>query len=302
MPQVMVVDDSRTQRAIISEYLSQLNCDITLCSSGDEALIKVSERVPDLIILDVEMPGLSGFDTCKAIRGFLQDAWVPIIYLTGRSNPEDIVEGLNVGGDTYISKPVHRDVLSAIAKAMLRLSGIQSELIKANLKLDEVAHFDVLTQIMNRRGYQNMLERYWSDHVRRKSQLTVLLMDIDFFKKYNDNYGHIQGDQCLREVAQTLKKALKRPIDIVARYGGEEFVVILPDTNIEGAVNVAERLIEAMHTANIPHEISDCQPYVTLSIGLAQADLNNETSKQVLERADKALYEAKEAGRNCVRY
>ncbi len=302
MPQVMVVDDSRTQRAIISEYLSQLNCDITLCGSGDEALIKVSERVPDLIILDVEMPGLSGFDTCKAIRGFLQDTWVPIIYLTGRSNPEDIVEGLNVGGDTYISKPVHRDVLSAISKAMLRLSAIQSELIKANRKLDEVAHFDVLTQIMNRRGYQNMLERYWSDHLRRKSQLTVLLMDIDFFKKYNDNYGHIQGDQCLREVAQTLKKALKRPIDVVARYGGEEFVVILPDTNIEGGLNVAERLIEAMGTANIPHEFSDCQPYVTLSVGLAQADLNNETSKQVLERADKALYEAKEAGRNCVRH
>ncbi len=302
MPQVMVVDDSRTQRAIISEYLSQLNCDIILCSSGDEALIKVSERIPDLIILDVEMPGLSGFDTCKAIRGFLQDTWVPIIYLTGRSDPEDIVEGLNVGGDTYISKPVHRDVLSAIAKAMLRLSAIQSELIKANRKLDEVAHFDVLTQIMNRRGYQNMLERYWSDHVRRKSQLTILLMDIDFFKKYNDNYGHIQGDQCLREVAQTLKKALKRPIDIVARYGGEEFVVILPDTNIEGAVNVAERLIEAMRTVNIPHEFSDCQPFVTLSVGLAQADLSNETSKQVLERADKSLYEAKEAGRNCVRH
>jgi len=302
MPQVMVVDDSRTQRVIVSEYLSTLGCDIVLCESGQEALMVVSEQVPDLIILDVEMPGLSGFDTCKAIRGFLQDHWVPIIYLTGRSDPEDIVEGLNVGGDTYLSKPVHKDVLSAIARAMLRLSSIQAELMKANKKLDEVAHFDVLTQIMNRRGYQHMLERYWKDHQRRKASLTVMLMDIDHFKKYNDNYGHIQGDQCLRQVAQALKQALKRPIDVLARYGGEEFVVILPDTATTGALKVAQRFIEAMLEANIPHEYSDCQPHVTLSIGLAHADLDNETSKQVLERADKALYQAKESGRNCVRY
>jgi diguanylate cyclase (GGDEF)-like protein len=302
MPQVMVVDDSRTQRAVISEYLAELHCDITLCSSGTDALIQVSEHVPDLIILDVEMPGLSGFDTCKAIRGFLQSTWVPIIYLTGRSNPEDIVEGLNVGGDTYISKPVHRDVLTAIAKAMLRLSDIQHELIKANIKLDEVAHFDVLTQIMNRRGYQNILDRYWNDHLRRKSKLTVLLMDIDYFKKYNDNYGHIQGDHCLRQVAQTLKAVFKRPIDIVARYGGEEFVALLPDTDIEGGITVAERIINAMLIANIPHAFSDCQPYLTLSIGIAQANVNHETCEQVLERADKALYAAKEAGRNCERH
>jgi len=302
MPQVMVVDDSSTQRSIINEYLSELNCDITLCNSGSEALIQVSEHIPDLIILDVEMPGLSGFETCKAIRGFLQDTWVPIIYLTGRSNPTDIVEGLHVGGDAYISKPVHRDVLSAIAKAMLRLSHTQGELIKANRKLDEIAHFDVLTQIMNRRGYQNMLARYWSDHLRRQSKLTILLMDIDFFKKYNDNYGHIQGDQCLRLVAQTLKKALKRPIDIVARYGGEEFVAILPDTDIAGGISVAKCLIQAMCTANIPHAFSDCQPYVTLSIGVAQADSNNENSKKALQRADKALYEAKNSGRNCERH
>ncbi|MEY8263991.1 MAG: diguanylate cyclase, partial [Bermanella sp.] len=294
MPQVIVVDDSRTQRRIVSEYLRPLNCDIVLCESGQEALITVSERIPDLIILDVEMPGLSGFDTCKAIRGFLQEHWVPIIYLTGRSNPEDVVEGLNVGGDTYLSKPVHKDVLSAIAKAMLRLSSIQAELMSANKKLDEVAHFDVLTQIMNRRGYEDMLMRYWKDHRRRNADLTVMLMDIDNFKKYNDNYGHIQGDQCLRQVAQTLKQALKRPIDVLARYGGEEFVVLLPDTAIDGAVKVAQRFIDAMSEANIPHAFSDCQPHVTVSIGLTHAKLESETSKDVLERADKALYQAKE--------
>jgi PleD family two-component response regulator len=186
MPQVMVVDDSVTQRAILTEFLESMATDSTTfeiisCASGDEALMKVADQIPDLIILDVEMPGLSGFETCQAIRGFLQDTWVPIIYLTGRSDPEDLVEGLSVGGDTYITKPVHEEVFKAIAKAMLRVSAIQAELLQANKDLDEIAHFDALTQVMNRRGYEDMLERLWKDHERRHSPLSILLMDIDFF-------------------------------------------------------------------------------------------------------------------------
>lgn len=299
MSKVLVVDDSQTQRAVIGEYLKPLNCDVTLLASGEEALMQVTEEVPDLIIMDVEMPGLNGFEACKAIRGFLQDNWVPIVYLTGRTEPADLVEGLNVGGDAYITKPVHQDVLVAISKAMLRVSSVQSELLSANKKLDEVAHFDVLTQVMNRRGYEDMLNRLWKDHERRKAHLSILLMDIDFFKKYNDGYGHIKGDECLREVAQTLKKALMRPVDVLARYGGEEFVVLLPDTDLEGAKAVAKRLIESMATANIPHEFSEAQSFVTVSIGAAY-NSEGESISSILETADKALYKAKEAGRNQV--
>lgn len=299
MPKVLVVDDSQTQRAVIAEYLKPLNCEVTLASSGEEALMQVTEHVPDLIIMDVEMPGLNGFEACKAIRGFLQDNWVPIVYLTGRTEPSDLVEGLNVGGDAYITKPVHQDVLVAISKAMLRVSKLQSELITANKKLDEVAHFDVLTQIMNRRGYEDMLNRLWKDHERRKASLSVLLMDIDFFKKYNDGYGHIKGDECLREVAQTLKNELKRPIDVLARYGGEEFVVLLPDTDITGAKAVGVRLVSAMKKANIEHKFSDAQPYVTVSIGAAE-NSENQTISSILQTADEALYKAKEAGRDQV--
>lgn len=302
MPQILVVDDSRTQRFVINQYLTPLGCEVILCESGEDALFKVSEQVPDLIVLDVEMPGLSGFDTCKALRGLLQEHWVPIIYLTARTEPKDIVEGLSVGGDTYISKPVHEEVLTAIVKAMLRVSIIQAELMHANKKLDEVAHYDVLTQVMNRRGYEDMFVRLWKDHQRKKSPLTIMIMDIDHFKKYNDGYGHIQGDQCLRQVAQTLKSALKRPIDILARYGGEEFVVLLPGTDEEGAKNVAQRFLDAMRQANLPHEYSDTQPFVTVSIGLTQVRFDNEDRKQVLERADQKLYQAKEAGRNCVKF
>lgn len=299
MPLVLVVDDSQTQRAIISEYLKPLGCDVVLAASGEEALIKVSEQVPDLIIMDVEMPGLNGFESCKAIRGFLQDNWVPIVYLTGRTDPADLVEGLNVGGDAYITKPVHQDVLVAISKAMLRVSSVQSELLKANKKLDEVAHFDALTQVMNRRGYEDMLDRLWKDHDRRNTPLSILLMDIDFFKKYNDGYGHIKGDECLRDVAQVLKKELKRPIDVLARYGGEEFVVLLPDTDLEGAKLVGSRFIQAMAKANIPHEFSDAESHVTVSIGAAQKQ-SDQAPTDLLQTADKALYKAKEAGRNQV--
>lgn len=299
MPQVMVVDDSKTQRSIISQFLQSMNCDIIQCESGDQALMTVAEQVPDLIILDVEMPGLSGFDTCKAIRGFLQDAWVPIIYLTGRTDPNDIVEGLSAGGDTYITKPVHEEVLKAIAKAMLRLSDIQAQLLQANKELDEVAHFDVLTQVMNRRGYEDMLDRLWKDHERRKTSLSILLMDIDHFKAYNDNYGHIKGDECLREVAQTLKAELKRPIDVIARYGGEEFVVILPGTDINGAKQVGERFINALKIANLPHEFSSAANHVTVSVGTAQV-LEDDSLTSLLKRADTALYQAKDSGRNRV--
>ena len=300
MPQIMVVDDSRTQRAILEEFLSNLECDIVSCENGQDALIKVSESVPDLIILDVEMPGLSGYETCRAIRGYLQEHWVPIIYLSAHSNPDDLVEGLNAGGDTYITKPVHQDVIIAISKAMLRLSFMQAELLKANKQLDEVAHFDVLTQVMNRRGYEDMLDRLWKDHQRRHAPLALMLLDIDHFKKYNDNYGHIKGDECLRSVASALKNSLKRPIDVLARYGGEEFVVLLPDTDLEGAKAVGERLVAAMKEANFEHKFSDTAPYVSVSIGVALADFATGTVEDLLKQADQLLYKAKEAGRNRV--
>lgn len=298
MPQVMVVDDSATQRAVISEYLKPLEAEVILMASGQEALGALDEHNPDLIILDVEMPGLSGFETCKAMRGFLQEQWIPIVYLTASNNSDSLVEGLQVGGDAFLSKPVQADVLQAIAKAMLRISSIQSELLEANKKLNDLAHFDVLTQIMNRRGYEDMLARLWSNHKRQHSDLTLMLMDIDHFKLYNDNYGHIEGDQCLRAVAQALKATLHRPIDVLARYGGEEFVVLLPNTDLEGAKVVAQKFVEAMATANIEHKHSSAAGHVTVSIGICQSHNDLEDSHQLLKLADEALYSAKEEGRN----
>ncbi len=301
MSSVMVVDDSRSQRLVIQQYLEPLKCQVVLCGSGQEALSTIADTTPDVIILDVEMAGLSGFETCRALRGFLQNDWVPIIYLTGRSSPDDMVEGLEAGGDAYITKPVNEAVLRAMVQAMLRISSIQQELIEANKKLDEIAYFDVLTQVMNRRGYEDIYERLWNDHKRRKQSLCVMLLDIDHFKTYNDHYGHIAGDQCLRQVAKTIKSALKRPIDVIARYGGEEFVILLPDTNLEGAQSVAQRIIEALTQAAIPHEHSSCAKHVTVSIGIAECtDISKSQLSQsdLIQKADEALYQSKEQGRN----
>lgn len=301
MSSVLVVDDSKTQRIVIDSYLRPLGCEVETCNSGQQALTQISQSVPDVIILDVEMEGLSGYETCQAIRGYLQEHWVPIIYLTGRSSPESMVEGLEAGGDAYIAKPVNDQVLRAIVKAMLRISDVQQQLIEANKKLDEIAFFDVLTKIMNRRGYEEMYQRLWDNHQRRRQPISALLMDIDHFKQYNDNYGHIEGDKCLREVAQAIKETLKRPIDVVARYGGEEFVVVLPDTDEEGALAVAKKIIETMATLAIPHAHSSAAEHVTVSIGIAtsidstQHELN---ADQLIQKADEALYQAKESGRN----
>ena len=301
MSSVMVVDDSRSQRLVIQQYLDPLKCQVVLCASGPEALSAIEDTAPDVIILDVEMAGLSGFETCRALRGYLHNDWVPIIYLTGRSSPDDMVEGLEAGGDAYITKPVNEAVLRAMVKAMLRISSIQQELIEANKKLDEIAHFDVLTQVMNRRGYEDIYDRLWHDHKRRKQSLCVLLLDIDHFKTYNDHYGHIAGDQCLRQVATTIKSTLKRPIDVIARYGGEEFVIILPDTDLDGAQTVAQRIVDAMNQAAIPHEKSSCADHVTVSIGVAQSPdfaKHDIQPSELVQQADEALYQSKEAGRN----
>ena len=305
MHSVMVVDDSSTQRSILKSHLESSfeDCDVILCESGEAALHELYRAVPDIVILDVEMKGLSGFETCRAMRGYMQDHWVPIIYLTARTSEDSLIEGLEAGGDTYLTKPVNESVLKAIVTAMLRISDVQQELIKANKKLDEIAYFDVLTQVMNRRGYEDIYHRLWDDHKRRHLSLSVLLMDIDHFKLYNDNYGHIQGDQCLRDVAQAIKKALLRPVDVVARYGGEEFIVLLPDTDEQGALNVANRILQALNDAALSHDFSPVSKRVSVSIGVAHSGDVSKCQMQpddLVARADKGLYLAKENGRNQV--
>ena len=297
MATVLIVDDSTTQRSIIRAYLEPLGCRVREARDGAEALDIVSTERPHLILLDIEMPGLSGFDTCKAIRGFLQEDWIPIIYLSARKEEENLVEGFASGGDAYLTKPVQPEVLQAIVKAMLRIVSMQEELVSTNKKLEELAHYDVLTKVMNRRGFDNMFDRMWKHHQRLKLPMTLAIIDVDYFKKFNDTYGHIEGDKCLRHIGEALNQALLRPIDIAARYGGEEFALLLPGTSAEEAETVMKRLQEIIASLAIAHTASDISGTVTVSIGYGDSTICDE-QEDFIVRIDKALYQAKKNGRN----
>lgn len=297
MSTVLIVDDSNTQRTIIRAYLEPLGCQVIDARDGAEALDIVSTQRPQLILLDIEMPGLSGFDTCKAIRGYLQDHWIPVIYLSARKEEKNLVEGFACGGDAYLTKPVQPEVLQAIVKAMLRIVSMQEELVSTNKKLEEMAHYDVLTKVMNRRGFDNMFDRMWKHHKRLNIPMTLAILDVDYFKKFNDTYGHIEGDKCLRHVGEALNQALLPPIDIAARYGGEEFALLLPGTSAAEGATVIKRLQEAIAALNIPHSASDVSPHVTISIGFGDSSISDDQEDFIVQ-IDKALYLAKKSGRN----
>ena len=174
---------------------------------------------------------LKPVDRCEKYE---KNDWFPVIYLSASGSDDYIVKGLEAGGDAYVPKPVNTRVLESIVTAMGRIANMKSELAEANIKLERLASYDGLTQIPNRRNFEISLARYWKQAKRHKTDLALLLIDVDHFKPFNDNYGHLQGDECLKQVAQQLEKKLLRPFDLAARYGGEEFAVLLPEVNREG--------------------------------------------------------------------
>jgi diguanylate cyclase (GGDEF)-like protein len=266
---------------------------------------------PDLVLLDIIMPGLSGFDVARRIRQLEQNGdWTPIIFLTARASDEDMAHGVEVGGDDYLVKPVSEVVLRAKVRAMQRIAQMRYSLIVLTRKLDDanreltrLSSVDGLTGIANRRHFDDTLLREWRRAARSKGRLALLAADVDFFKQFNDGYGHQAGDECLKAVAGALASVLKRPSDLVARYGGEEFFAILPDTDAEGALRVAEAMRAAVQALAIPHEFSPLGPVVTASFGVAarSAEPGQDSAfVSLLKDADSTLYQAKRAGRNRV--
>lgn len=291
-PTILVVDDMTTTLLLIHDLLKD-TYEVKIAKSGTKALeILESPNDIDLILLDIEMPDINGYDVCKRIKNNETIKNIPIIFITGRTSQEDEEYGLNLGAIDYITKPFNKAIVKLRIKNYLDLK------IKNDM-LEKLSMYDGLTNIRNRRFFDETFEKTFNEIKRDKKSLAVLMIDIDFFKPYNDNYGHGQGDETLRKVAKALEKTIKRASDFVARYGGEEFVILLKDINKDGVEAVANNLLNAIRELKITHEFSKIENYVTISIGASFYNSNSDITKlELLLKADETLYNVKNSGRN----
>jgi len=287
---VMIVDDTPINLQILIEVLGG-EYEIVFATNGTDALAMAESNLPDLILLDIQMPDMSGYEVCRAVKSMPCLNGVPVIFLTAMSQQEDEVVGLKLGAVDYITKPFHPDIVRLRVHNHLELKRYRDE--RAHLAL-----LDGLTGIPNRRAFDEQLNREWSRAQRNQASLSLVMIDIDHFKSYNDTYGHLGGDDCLKQVAASLL-ASQRGSDITARYGGEEFVCILPESDEAGAVIAAERMRAKVESLHIPHAASPVSPFVTISLGVATLTPSEDEAPDLLiKMADQMLYRGKNKGRN----
>jgi len=292
-PKILIVDDEQMFVQLMDATLKD-EYELTFALNSDEALKKASEELPDLILLDVVMAPESGFDVCYTLKSEHRTKNIPIVFITSSGTMKDEVRGLELGAVDYITKPVSPPIVKARVRNHMDLK-------KYKDRLEKIASEDVLTGLATRRRFEEVLQSEWRRCRRHEAPLSVAMMDIDYFKPYNDNYGHGAGDECLRKVGRALGKEVKRAADLVARYGGEEFVCVLPDTDLEGAMAFAHALRKAVLDLKIPHEHSQAANTVTMSIGISTfVPTEDREPFDLVRAADKKLYAAKRAGRNRV--
>ena len=290
---VLVVDDDPLNRLVLEKTLCEEH-DVFLAKSAEEALAFVRTTQFDLILLDIVMPVMNGFELIVKLKENPITQAIPVVFISANQEHADESKGLELGAMDYITKPFSASIVRVRVRNQLLIK-------QKNDLLEMLASIDGLTEIPNRRYLDENLSREWRRSKRGGSVLSVLLMDIDYFKRYNDTYGHRAGDECLKKVAQSLLAQCKRGSDFIARYGGEEFAAILPDVSKEEAIAFANKLRSAVNKLNIEHKTSLNAQCITISIGVATMENGRSTSEHsLLEEADLGLYEAKEAGRNRV--
>ena len=311
LPKILIVDDEPSAIQILGMALEGLG-DLCFATRGEDALALMAEEAIDLVLLDARMPGMDGFQTCKVLHRDYPD--IPVIFVTAASESGNEIRALGAGAMDFITKPIHAQIARARFGVHLQLKA-QADLLRT------LSSLDPLTGIPNRRTLDERLTLEWRRAQRHQHPLSLLMIDIDHFKAYNDRYGHTLGDDCLRQVAKTIAHNVSRADDFVARYGGEEFVILLAGSTLAEAGVLAEKIRLAIKDLAIPHDRSSTGPYVTLSIGVANlvpqfprqgehsappspvnplASPGLQLASELLDRADKALYAAKDSGRNRV--
>jgi len=294
-PLILIVDDSPVNSHKLSTLLGS-EYDIKTANNGRSALKIAAREKLDLILLDIMMPEMNGYEVCQKLKNdeILKD--IPVVFITAKTEDESETYGLELGAVDYITKPFNPNIVKLRVKNQIQLK-LQQDI------LSQMTLMDGLTQISNRRAFDAHLMREWKRAIRIGSSISMLLMDIDFFKQYNDNYGHIAGDDCLKRIASEVNFLHKRPLDLFARYGGEEFASILANTDLNGAKIIASKILACMSTLNIPHDYSSVANHVTCSIGIASLiPEHGMTHDQLIQKADHLLYQAKENGRNRMEY
>lgn len=296
---VLLVEDEHTVMMVYKEYIESFGHEVITAVDGETAVELFDPISVDLVFMDYRLPGIDGFEATRRLREIYHEEWFPIIFITAAVDEEHLAQGLQAGGDDYLYKPVTPIVLESKLNAIARIVKMQKDLLTTSKKMEQLSYLDSLTHIFNRRGFDRAVTREWKRMLRDGSTLSFLMIDLDFFKNYNDNYGHQAGDNCLINISSAVEDELCRPADIIARYGGEEFAVLLPDTDGNGAKSVAERLVNTVRKMEIPHVDSAAADYVTISVGVSASDDNRSgTIEKLIKSADEALYEVKINGRN----
>ena len=292
---LLIVDDEKQNRLLLTELFGT-TYKIIQAKNGVQALEKARQHRPDLILLDVLMPEMDGMGVLRELKRDHATRLIPVIFITALDSATDEENGLNLGAVDYISKPFHPPIVRVRVRNQLQL-------VHQRRLLEQLASLDGLTGIPNRRQFDATLLKEWHRCQRNQQPLSLIVADVDFFKKYNDALGHAAGDRVLQEVAATLRQAARRPGDLVARYGGEEFVLLLPETNATGAQALAEGLQQLLHSKAFAHPNSSLGPWLTMSMG-GNTIVPSTTAldPEFFALADAALYRAKHQGRNQVRW
>lgn len=307
-PLILVADDEKFIRLQLKYMMEKEGYQVEEVEDGSQCIEAFIRLHPDIVLLDAKMPVMDGFTCCAKLQTLPEFDQTPILMITSLDDQQSVDLAFQAGAADYVTKPIHFAVLRQRVRRLLQqriqsrqIALLMAKLQQANQELERLVSIDGLTQVANRRHFDQYLEQQWLKLTQEQAPLSLILCDIDFFKCYNDTYGHQAGDDCLRTAAQVMSQAVKRPGNMVARYGGEEFAIILPNTTLEEATQIAQSIREAVAALQVPHSGSKGYQYLTLSLGVASTiPQAANAANSLIAEADQALYQAKAEGRNRV--